>query len=200
MHSPSRRTHATGLAEGFLRFLAASPLLAVPPGLQPLLAQTPETIASPELALNVFDFETAARMNLPPAHFAFMATGVDDDRTLRANRDGFDRFQLRARRLIDVRTIDMSTTLFGTTWDSPIVMAPVSAQKAFHVDGEVASARAARSRKHVQILSTMSSTGVEEVIAARGEPIWYQLFPTDQWAVGRALVKRAESAGCPWSC
>ena len=185
---PSRRR--------FLRFLAASPLLLAPRLLPSLSAQDPELIASPDLALNVFDFEAVARQNLSPAHFAYMATGVDDDATLRANREGFERYQLRARRLIDVRAIDMSVTLFGTTWDSPIVMAPVSAQKAFHSDGEIASARAARSRKHLQILSTMSSTGVEEVNAARGEPVWYQLYPTDQWPVGRALVKRAETAGC----
>lgn len=180
----------------FLQFLAASPLVMTPGLLPSLFAKEPEPIASPDLALNVFDFEAVARRALPPAHFAYMASGVDDDRTLRANREGFERFQLRARRLIDVRAIDMSVTLFGTTWDSPIIMAPVSAQRAFHPEGEVASARAARSRKHLQILSTVSSTGVEDVIAARGEPVWFQLYPTDQWPVGRALVKRAEAAGC----
>jgi isopentenyl diphosphate isomerase/L-lactate dehydrogenase-like FMN-dependent dehydrogenase len=180
----------------FLQFLAASPLLLTPRAWPSLFAQEPELITSPDRALNVFDFEAVARQSLPPAHFAFMATGVDDDATVRANREGFARFQLRARRLIDVRAIDMSVTLFGSTWDSPIALAPVSAQKAFHVEGETATARAARSRRHLQILSTMSSTGVEDVNAARGEPVWYQLFPTDHWPVGRALVKRAESAGC----
>ena len=180
----------------FLRFLAASPLLLTPRALPSLLAQDAELIASPDLAVNVFDFETVARQKLPPAHFAYMATGVDDDVTLRANRAAFERYQLRARRLIDVRAIDMSVTLFGTTWDSPIVLAPVGAQKAFHPDGEIASARAANSRRHLQILSTMTSTGVEEVNAARGQPVWYQLYPTDQWPVARGLVKRAETAGC----
>lgn len=180
----------------FLRFLAASPLLLTPRALPSLLAQDAELIASPDLAVNVFDFETVARQKLPPAHFAYMATGVDDDVTLRANRAAFERYQLRARRLIDVRAIDMSVTLFGTTWDSPIVLAPVGAQKAFHPDGEIASARAANSRRHLQILSTMTSTGVEDVNAARGQPVWYQLYPTDQWPVARGLVKRAETAGC----
>ena len=105
----------------FLQFLAASPLLMSPGWLPSLFAQQPELIASPDLALNVFDFEAVARQSLPPGHFAFMATGVDDDRTLRANREGFDRYEIRARRLIDVRAIDMSVTLFGTTWDAPIV-------------------------------------------------------------------------------
>ena len=181
----------------FLRFLAASPLLLTPRALPSLLAQDAELIASPDLAVNVFDFETVALQKLPPAHFAYMATGVDDDVTLRTNRAAFERYQLRARRLIDVRAIDMSVTLFGTTWDSPIVLAPVGAQKAFHPDGEIASARAANSRRHLQILSTMTSTGVEDVNAARGQPVWYQLYPTDQWPVARGLVKRAETAGCP---
>jgi isopentenyl diphosphate isomerase/L-lactate dehydrogenase-like FMN-dependent dehydrogenase len=180
----------------FLEFLAASPLLLTPPLSRSLLAQDGEPIASPNLALNVFDFEVAAQRTLPPAHYAYLATGVDSDVTLRANREGFERYQLRARRMIDVRTIDMSVTLFGTVWDSPIVLAPVSAQKAFHQDGEIAVSRAARAKKHLQILSTLSSSGVEDVIAARGQPVWYQLYPTDQWSVTRALVKRAESAGC----
>ena len=181
----------------FLQFLAASPLLLSPNLLPSLFAQGEELIASPDLALNVFDFEAVARRKLPPAHFGYMATGVDDDATLRANRDGFGRYQVRVRRLIDVRAIDMSVALFGTTWGSPIVIAPVSSQRAFHPEGEIATARAARSGKHLQILSTTTSTGVEDVIAARGEPVWYQLYPTDQWPVARALVKRAETAGCP---
>ncbi len=59
------------------------------------------------------------------------------------------------------------------------------------------TAKAAQSRKHLQILSTVSSTSVEDVSAARGEPVWYQLYPTDQWAITQALVRRAKDAGCP---
>ena len=40
--------------------------------------------------------------NVPPAHFGYMATGIDDEVTLRANREGFQKFQLRPRRLVDV--------------------------------------------------------------------------------------------------
>jgi isopentenyl diphosphate isomerase/L-lactate dehydrogenase-like FMN-dependent dehydrogenase len=161
----------------------------------PLFAQDGEPIASPDLALNVFDFEAVARRALSPAHFAYMATGVDDDITLRANREGLERYQLRARRLMDVRAIDMSVTVFGTTWDSPLVLAPVGAQRAFHLEGEIATARAARARKHLQILWTMSSTGVEEVNAARGEPIWYQLYPPDQWSCGACPCQAGGNRG-----
>jgi (S)-2-hydroxy-acid oxidase len=88
-------------------------------------------------------------------------------------------------------------SLFGTTWDSPIVLAPVAAQRAFHPDGELAVARAARARKHLMILSTVGTASVEETGAARGEPVWFQLYPTDRWPIAQALVKRAQAAGCP---
>jgi len=154
-------------------------------------------IASANDALNVFDFELVARQKLPPAHYGYLATGVDDDATLLANRTGFSKIQIRARRLVDVSRIDTSTELFGTTWKTPIVLAPVGSQKAFHADGEMASARAAGGRGHLQILSTGSTTSVENVTSAWRGPIWYQLYPTDTWRITQALVKRAERAGCP---
>jgi isopentenyl diphosphate isomerase/L-lactate dehydrogenase-like FMN-dependent dehydrogenase len=181
----------------FLRFLAASPLLLPLTRLAGAIDPSGEEISAPEQALDVFDFEAVARRELPPAHFGYLATGVDDDATLRANREGFARFPIRVRRLIDVRRIDASVKLFGAGWDSPIVLAPAGSQRAFHPDGELAVARAARARSVLQILSTVSSTPVEEVVAAREAPVWYQLYPTDRWEVARALVKRAEAAGCP---
>jgi 4-hydroxymandelate oxidase len=154
-------------------------------------------ITAPGQAVDVFDFERLARRNLPPAHWGYLATGVDGDATLAANRAGFSDYSLRVRRLVDTRQIDLTTRLFDRTWDTPIVIDPVGSQNAFHPDGELATAKAAKSGKHLQILSTVSSTGVEDVIAARGEPVWYQLYPTDHWPVTQSLVRRAEQAGCP---
>ena len=191
----------------FLKFLATSPLLAfgVPAWWEDGAAAsgaesgipTRVPIASPNDAMNVFDFESVARQKLPPAHFGYMATGVDDDATLRANREGFSKFQIRPRRLVDVSRVDTSTELFGITWRTPIVLAPVGSQKAFHPEGEIAAARAAGARNHLQILSTGATASVEDVASARGGPIWYQLYPTDTWRVTQALVRRAERAGCP---
>jgi isopentenyl diphosphate isomerase/L-lactate dehydrogenase-like FMN-dependent dehydrogenase len=156
-----------------------------------------QAITAADQALDVFDFERVARAKLPPAHFGYLATGVDGDATLHANTAGFANYSLRVRRLVDIRNIDMSVKLFGTTSDSPIFLDPVGSQRAFHPDGELAVARAARSRKHLQILSTVTSTSVEDVTSARGAPIWYQLYPTDQWSVTQALVSRAKAAECP---
>jgi isopentenyl diphosphate isomerase/L-lactate dehydrogenase-like FMN-dependent dehydrogenase len=105
--------------------------------------------------------------------------------------------QIRSRRLVDVSNIDMSVRLFGTSWDSPIVLSPVGDQKAFHPEGEVAAARAARTKGDLQILSTVTSYSVEDVTAARGAPIWFQLYVNNVWDIVRAVIKRAEAAGCP---
>src|SRR5947207_14147470 len=153
------------------------------------LQQSDEVITSPDQAFDVMDFEPAARKILPPAHFGYLSTGVDDDGTVRANREGYSRIQIRARRLVDVENIDMSVNLFGTKWNSPIVLSPVSAQKAFHPEGEVAVARAARTKVHLMMLSTVATSSIEDVTTAAGTPVWQQVYPTNVWEVGRAIVK-----------
>ena len=180
----------------FLRYLAASPALILPQSTRRYAGLGDGPITDPEQAIDVFDFEVVAEKTLPPAHWGYLSTGTDDDNTIRANREGFKRYQLRPRRLIDVRKIDMSTTLFGETWPSPIAISPTGRNQAFHPEGELAVARAARAKNHLEMLSTVASTGVEDVIEARGAPIWYQLYARYTWDITEALVKRAEAAGC----
>jgi 4-hydroxymandelate oxidase len=195
----------------FLQFMAASPLFAsgalagevpmvpVKPS-DPIIwapLQTGKLIKSPKEAINVFDFEAPCRVNVPPSHFGYMASGIDDEVTLRANREGFLKFQMRPRRLVDVSKVDMSTDILGVKYDTPIVVAPVGGHKMFHPEGEIATAKGAKAGNHLQILSTSTTTGVEDVTAARGAPIWYQLYASNSWDVAKALVTRAEKAGCP---
>ncbi|MBL8227526.1 MAG: alpha-hydroxy-acid oxidizing protein [Bryobacterales bacterium] len=175
----------------FLAFAAGSPALCAAQA-DPIAGP----IASPEAALNVLDFEAAARKVLPPAHFGYMATGVDDDRTLRANRDGFARIYLRPRRLVDVSRADLRTEIFGTVWDTPIGLAPVGNQKAFHPEGELPVASAAKAKRTLMMLSTATNTSVEDVTKSLGAPPWYQLYPSSKWEVTERLVKRVEAAGC----
>ena len=154
-------------------------------------------IASADQALNIMDFESAARAALPPAHFGYMASGVDDDATLRANREGYSHWVIRARRMVDVSRVDTSVTLLGTRWETPIVVCPTGSQKAFHPEGEIATARAAQAKRHLQVLSGVTTTSVEDVNAARGTPVWFQVYPTNDRAVGLAIARRAQAAGCP---
>lgn len=182
----------------FLKFLAASPALAyaeLPSSLVHALQDEP-SITSAKDMLNVMDFEAIARAKLPPAHFGYMATGVDDDGTIRANREGYGRIQLRVRRLASVRIPDASVRLLGRQWLTPIVLCPVGSQKAFHPEGEMAVAHAAKG--HLQMLSTVATTSIEDINAARpGEPVWFQLYARSDWSQTLRMIKRAEAAGCP---
>ncbi len=193
-----------------LRFLLGSPLLlAARPvsALEDLLAaasdcavdttERGELISTPAEAINVFDFRATAERSLSPGHYAYLATGVDREIGLKANRAGFTKFGLRPRRLVDVRDIDTSTEILGTKFSCPIALAPAGAQKAFHPEGELAVARAAKRNDYLQILSTASSAPLEDVIAAREAPIWFQLYTPRAWPVTRWQLKQAEAAGCP---
>jgi isopentenyl diphosphate isomerase/L-lactate dehydrogenase-like FMN-dependent dehydrogenase len=200
----------------FLRLLAASPVLPwlqLSPTLQAALAQevdpiglSPATlksledygndVASAKEAVDIFDLERTAQRKLHVGHNAYLSAS-EDQATLRANRDGFKRYELRPRRLVDVSKIDMSITLFGTRWDTPLILCPVGHQGAFHPEGEVAVARAAKARKHIQTLSTVATRSIEDVVAARGGPVWHQLYRSPDWNLTRAMIKRAEAAGSP---
>ena len=193
----------------FLKFLLSSPLIAkadglsilssqvLDPDLHYLLSQKHGLVARAGEAINVFDLERVARDKLPPAHYGYIATGVTSEVTQIANRDAFNRIQLRMRRLIDTRKIDMSVDILGRKWPTPIGLAPAGSQKAFHPLGELAVAKAARTRQQLQILSTVSTTSVEDVNAARGEPVWYQLTTMSYWPATLSMLQRAEAAGCP---
>jgi len=199
------RGHAHASRRLFMGFLLGSPLLAsfrtalaadeVTLGSAP--DQAAAVIAAAKDAINVFDFEAAAKKTLSPAHFTFQAMGVEHELTLRANREGFAKFQLRPRRLVDVREVDTSVDLLGTKLSCPIILGPAGSQMAFNPEGEIAVARAAKSMDHVMALSMGSSADLEDVAAARGAGgVWSQIYAQRTWLVTRMFLKNAERAGC----
>ena len=133
----------------FLRFLAYSPLIGYfATGVANALEEKlPGTAGD---AINVFQLEPVARGKLPKPVYDFIAGGSDDEKTMRANREAFDRLQLRVRRLVDVSNVDTSVRLFGETHETPIILAPVGLQRPMHPEGELASARGATSRRREQ--------------------------------------------------
>src|SRR5215475_8261509 len=190
----------------FLKFVAASPYVAAAGGIGAFLkmpgasAQTsathaPDLIADAAASLNVFDFEEVAHRKVSQAHWAYMASGVDDDATLRANREIFRHVQLRPRRLHDATLVDTRVDLFGTTYNSPIFLCPTGGEGSFFADGELAVARAARARGTLQCLSTMTSTAIEDVNTSLGRPVWYQLYAPSKWEACEQLLRRVEAAG-----
>src|SRR5882762_8377486 len=180
----------------FIKFLAASPYVAMLGGVSAFLPQSAsELITDPAKALNVFDFEEVAHRKVQPGHWAYMASGVDDDATLRANREIFKHVQLRPRRLHNATLVDTRVELFGTVYNSPIFLCPTGGERAFFEDGEVSVARAAAARGTLQCLSTMTATPIEDVNKALGRPVWYQLYAPSKWEACEQLLRRVEAAG-----
>jgi 4-hydroxymandelate oxidase len=202
----------------FLHFLAASPLAGGLPewargvlafqnpaqgrggasgdSTTPARTQGPAIVGRAADALDVFDMETVARANTRGSHWAYLMTGVDNEDTLRANREGFARLALRSRRLVDVSKIDQKITIFGQTYDSPLFICPTGSNRAYHQDGELAVSRAAKAGNHLQMLSTVATVSIEDAIKAREGPVWYQLYPPKDWAAAVKMARRAEAAGC----
>ena len=209
----------------FLRFVAGSPLLATPAvasGVTALLASMPKAglaqsydalrgakvatgadgiITHPGAALNVFEFEPAAKKAIfaqgAPTHWGYLESGVDGNVTRDVNHTAYANYNIRVQRLVDARKIDTSVKIFGETWATPIFCCPVSSLGAYNGDAGVAVARATGKRKQQMILSTVDNASIIDVNKAHGSPAWFMLYPTDDWTVTRALVKRAEDAGSP---
>ena len=147
--------------------------------------------------INLFDYEREAEKRVPPSHWGYIAGGANDEVTVGANRAAFDRILIRYRTMVDVTSRSLATTVLGTPVSMPVLVAPTAFHRLAHPEGEAATARAAGAAGTVMILSTLSNTPVEEVIAAAAGPVWFQLYPTNDWAITSAIVSRAERAGCP---
>ncbi|KAL8006761.1 putative FMN-dependent dehydrogenase, alpha-hydroxy acid dehydrogenase, FMN-dependent [Plasmopara halstedii] len=150
--------------------------------------------------LNVLEYEEYAREYLPKNAFDYYASGADDMVTLKENREAFKRLVLLPRVLRDVSRIDISTTLLGHHVSSPVCVAPSAMHRMAHPDGEIASSSATAEAKCCYILSTISTTSLEDVADASSlaDPCalrWYQLYVFKDREITRNLVHRAEKSG-----
>ena len=147
-------------------------------------------------ALNADDWEALAAACLPADACGYLLGGAGDERTLRRNREAFERIALRPRILTGTGDPDLAVTVLATSSSMPILVAPVGHQRVFHPDGEMAAARAAAGAGTIFALSTMANASIEEIAAATpGAPRWFQLYARRDRGHRRELVQRAEAAG-----
>src|SRR5215470_10281383 len=164
---PDISQHKTIARRKFLRFLAGSPLFTATSAgaIANFLANSHQALAqsydalrgaevavgadgiitAPSQALDVFEFERAAKKVLfdagAPTHWGYLQSGVDDDVTRDANHTAYEKYNIRVQRLIDARKVDTSVKIFGETWGSPIFCCPVSSLGAYNPEAGVAVAR-----------------------------------------------------------
>jgi len=146
--------------------------------------------------LTLSDYETQAENSLAPAAAAFLAGGAGDERSLRANREQFDRWWLVPRVLTDVSARSTAIEILGQPVSVPILIAPSAMHGMVHPEAEAATARAAGLVGTIMILSLGSSLPVEDVAAAAGRPIWFQIYVGKDRELTADVIQRAEGAGC----
>ena len=145
-------------------------------------------------------YEDAARAVLPRAVYDYFAGGAENEVTLRANREAYERYFLRPRVLVDVSDVDASVELLGDRLAFPVALAPAAFQRLANPDGELATARAARAAGSLLVASTLSTCSIEEIAAAAPGPLWLQLYVFRDRGLTRELVERAARAGCRAIC
>jgi 4-hydroxymandelate oxidase len=145
--------------------------------------------------VNLYEFEDLARAKLPDTTYGYYVSGANDEVTLRDNRAAYERLKLLPRVLRNISERSMATTLLGHTFPTPLFIAPMASQRLAHPDGELGMVRAAGRHGVGMILSTVSSTLLEDVAANRSAPVWFQLYVYKDRAISESLIRRAEAAG-----
>ena len=145
--------------------------------------------------LSVDDFEEEARELLPQLAYDYYAGGAGDEWTLRENRRAFHRWVLRPRFLVDCSNVDLRTTVLGQEIGFPVMVAPTAFHRLAHPGGEIATARGAASAGTLMVVSTISTTSMEDVAAAVDSPKWFQLYMHKDRELTAGLLKRAHESG-----
>ena len=158
-----------------------------------------EEFVKPPLAamLNTFDFESVARETMESQAWGYYSSGGDDEITLRDNHMAFQRVTMRPRILVNVRDIDLSTTVLGEKSSLPLYFTATALAKLAHQDGEVAIVKAAHKAGVIYMLPTLSSYTLDEMLAARqpGQQLFSQLYVNPERSRSEEYVAKLEANG-----
>jgi 4-hydroxymandelate oxidase len=146
-------------------------------------------------ALNLFDYERLAKARLAPGTFDYYAGAAMDGITARENHRAYDAIFLRYRIFAGVGRRDLSTTVLGQRLALPVLVAPTAFHGLAHPEAERATARGAAGAGAVYVMSSFSTTLLEDVAREGQRPRWFQLYISRDRGATRALVQRVEAAG-----
>ncbi|HEY4270974.1 MAG TPA: alpha-hydroxy acid oxidase [Candidatus Udaeobacter sp.] len=145
--------------------------------------------------MNIEDLRRVAKRRLPRVVFDYIDGGAEDQSTLRANCRAFESVTLRPRCAVATPVCDLRTTVLGTSVSMPLILAPVGSCRVMYPRGEEAAARAAGKADIIYTLSTLSGCRLEDVAAASGGPVWYQLYLVGGRECALGGIERARKAG-----
>src|ERR1041384_3756049 len=144
--------------------------------------------------INLFDFEEIAKERLPKEEYDYIAGGATDEISVDRNSRAYASWAFRPRVLRDVSALDLSTTVFGTKVDLPVLIAPCGAHKRAHPEGELATYRAATACGTILAVSANSTTSFEDLARDAKGHLWVQLYPFREREMTEEWLRRAEDA------
>ncbi len=150
--------------------------------------------------INLYDFEKMAEGKMTKMAFEYVASGAADEFTVKWNRQALDSIKLNPSVLTDVTKIDTKVSLFGHQLSHPILIAPTAFHKIMHPEGEIATARGASSASTIYVVSSFTTTPIEEIAKVATQPLWFQLYVRDDRAFTKDVVQKAEAQGCRALC
>lgn len=150
--------------------------------------------------VSLADFESTARGNITSMAWEYLSSGAADEVTLGWNCSAFEKIRLKPRVLVDISNVDTSVEILGQQLDFPILLAPVGLQRLYHADGEIAAVRGAGDAGSTYVISSYSTTPLEDIAAAASGPTWIQIYLQPDRAFTLDVVQRAEAAGCRAIC
>ncbi|KIW48680.1 uncharacterized protein PV06_01247 [Exophiala oligosperma] len=156
------------------------------------------SLRAPLFSTKPQEWESLARAKVPASNFGYVYGSASSAQTNAANLSAFDRYRLKPSMLVNATRRDVSIELFGTRYNSPLLVAPVGVQNIMHRDGEEATARACQKVGVPMITSSAATRTLEQIAAANGDGNrWYQLYwPRPQWEeVTVSLLNRAKANG-----
>ena len=145
--------------------------------------------------INLFDFEKMAEGKMTKMAYEYVASGAADEFTTRWNRQALDNIKLNPTVLTDVSKLDTSLTLFGQKLAHPILVAPTAFHKIMHPEGELATAKGAGAALATYVVSSFTTTPLEEIKKVATQPLWFQLYVRDDREFTKEIVQKAESLG-----
>ena len=149
---------------------------------------------------DVMRFEPLARRRLSPMAYDYVRSGGGDEISMRENRAGFERLQLSPSVLVDVSKIDTRVNLFGGEFESPILLAPVAYHRLYHPEGEIGTARGASAAGAGFVISSFTTTEIDEIARNTQRAIWFQLYVQRDRGFTKEMVERAVASGCKAVC
>jgi L-lactate dehydrogenase (cytochrome) len=137
-----------------------------------------------------------AQCRLPRVVFDYIDGAADGEITARENCHAFEAVTFRPRNAVANAPCNLRTEVLGTTLQLPFLLAPVGSCRLFYPRGECVAAREAGLAGTACVLSTLSGCRLEDVKAATGGPMWYQLYLLGGRDVASAAIQRARAVGC----